>query len=444
MKIMNYTKKRILVTGILFSFLGVFFFSSTTLALNTSSQTTTFINVGQGDSALLSDGNGFNVLIDGGKPDAGPGLVSYLHNQGVTYINVMVASHADSDHIGGLINVLNDSTISVGQVLYNGYPGTTATWTVFANAVTAKGLTLTTAQFPQVFTWGNMTAHVMNPVAGLSSPETNAVSVVVLIDYVSTKYLFTGDIDSTIEATIVARGTPIAADILKVAHHGSAYSSGDPFLAADHPKDDVISVGVNSYGHPSPLTISRLEAAGGNVWRTDLSGNITVNNSGTTYSIFPQFITNDSRIFIPYIRKDTAQPTPTPVTPTPVTPTPVTPTPVTPTATPTAPPNPTGANVQCTTAGATQICAWVSTGTPAQYGTVAVYGRLYINNVAQVSQTMNTTWHYKSTTVTCSGTTDANGTASCNRSIGAASKGYQVNVDVNIGGYSATTWFTPN
>ena len=189
-----------------------------------------FINVGQGDSALIRDSNGFDVLIDGGKSSAGPTVVAYLREQGVDDIDVMVASHADSDHIGGLIDVLDATDIPVESVIYSGYPGDTLTWSNFVSAVASEGITLTVAQFPITYTWGETTAHILNPETGLVNPETNDVSVVVLLEHGNNRFLFPGDIDSTIEATVVARGTPVAADILKVPHHGSNYSSSDVIL----------------------------------------------------------------------------------------------------------------------------------------------------------------------------------------------------------------------
>ncbi|HVN53469.1 MAG TPA: hypothetical protein VMT46_03990 [Anaerolineaceae bacterium] len=102
-----------------------------------------------------------------------------------------------------------------------------------------------------------------------------------------------------------------------------------------------------------------------------------------------------------------------------------------------------GENVQCAASGPAQICAWVSNGSPRQNSTVTVYGRLLVNNVGQAGQSMATTWHYKTTTPTCPGLTEGTGIASCSRSIGGATVGYQVNVDVSIGGYGVTTWFIP-
>jgi competence protein ComEC len=408
-------------------------------------QTTTFINVAEGDSALLSDGNGFYVLIDGGKPEQGQVVDRFLRSQGVSELNVMMASHPDSDHIGGLITILEDSAIQVDQVLYNGYPGTTATWDYFTQGVATRGLALTPVQFPQELTWGSMTAHILNPASGLTNPDSNDASLVVKVDFGATDTLFTGDIDSNIEATVVARGTPVAAQVLKVAHHGSGASSSAPFLAAVHPREAIISVGSNSYGHPSGQTIGRLATEGAQVWRTDRYGNIQVLDTGDAISVNPQF--PYIFVYFPFLSKPllemTATPLPTLETPTPLgsgTPTPS----LTPNSTTVTPPPPDGANVRCLSVDAAQICGWVSDGSPARGATVTVYGRLIVDNSPLTGQTMTATWKFKSTASDCSAITDAGGVGSCSRSIGSATLGYQVNVTISIAGYSVTTWFTPN
>lgn len=303
-----------------------------------------YINVGQGDSILIHDSSGFDVLIDGGKTSAGQTVLAFLRSKAIDDIDVMLVTHADADHVGGLIDVLEASDIPVEQVLYNGYPGDTTTWNNFATAVTAEGLTLTAAQFPQVYTWGLATAHILNPASGLGDPETNDASVVVLLEHGSNRYLFTGDIDSAIEATIVARQTPVAADVLKVPHHGSAYGSSAAFLSAVQPDDAVISVGVNSYGHPDPDTLNRLASAGAIIWRTDQNGSITVFDDGAVYTVYPEYGADTGYdLHLPLILRS-LPPTPTP-TPTatliatdPVPSSTPTPTP-TPTATTAAPGN---------------------------------------------------------------------------------------------------------
>jgi hypothetical protein len=117
-----------------------------------------------------------------------------------------------------------------------------------------------------------------------------------------------------------------------------------------------------------------------------------------------------------------------------------------PTSTPTPAPSdtpPAGANVVCQHSGGAEICAWVAQGNPRQNSTETVYGRLVVGGVPQAGRPMNTTWHYKTTVSSCTGTTGADGVAACSRSIGRASLGYRVNVDVVIDGYAATTWFVP-
>jgi competence protein ComEC len=292
-------KRKTASAGLVFIFILTFF----TLAQGGKGAAVTqvtYIDVGQGDSILIRDASGFTLLIDGGKPAAGPVVVGYLKSLGISTLNAMLASHADADHIGGLISVLQDGSLGVQRVLYNGYPGATATWNTFAAAVAGRGLTLEAVQFPETLQLGAMKAWVMNPAAGLGSPETNAASVVLKIFYGSQAFLFSGDIDSTIEATIIARSTPLAADILKVAHHGSAYGSSPNFVGSVQPREAVISVGVNSYGHPSADTLARLQAAGARIWRTDQDGNVIFNSDGVIYTILNGPIYD---VFIPLSRR---------------------------------------------------------------------------------------------------------------------------------------------
>jgi competence protein ComEC len=272
-----------------------------------------YIDVGQGDSILIKDQQGFNALIDGGKSSAGPTVVAYLKKQGVTSLDVMVATHADADHIGGLIDVLRDADIQVKTVYYSGYEGDTTTWADFATAVAEKGSTFQPAQFPQTYTWGGTTAHILNPAPGMVNPDSNDTSVVILLDHGDDHYLFTGDIDSTMEATIVARGTPVAAQVLKVAHHGSSASSSEVFLAAVDPQEAVISVGPNPYGHPAADTIDRLLAAGAQIWRTDQLGTILFTDDGITYTVTTAFTTTQGiLLYAPLIYYLEVPPTPIP------------------------------------------------------------------------------------------------------------------------------------
>ncbi len=293
------TRKRVALFAILLS-ACLIALTTTGLAAPNSTLQVSFINVGQGDSILLHDNTGFDVLIDGGQPSAGPTVVAYLRQQHVDDVEVMIATHGDSDHIGGLVDVLQMTDIPVQAVFFSGYPGTTATWTSFSTAVSQEGLSLIPLQYPATQTWGSVTVEVLNPPAGLSSPPQNDASVVLLAHHGSTRFLFTGDIGSTAEDAVRARGVPVTAEILKVAHHGSAASSSSPFLAAVQPAEAIISVGRNSYGHPAAETLGRLAAVGARVWRTDRSGTIVVVDDGTTYGIFPSFT---DFVFLPLVQR---------------------------------------------------------------------------------------------------------------------------------------------
>ncbi|MFU8771360.1 MAG: ComEC/Rec2 family competence protein [Anaerolineales bacterium] len=268
--------------------LSVYLFANrlNTLAASNHTVQVSFIDVGQGDAVLIEDSSGFNILLDGGRSSAGPTVVAYLHQKEIDIIDVIIASHAHADHIGGLISVLEDPDILVQEVLYNGYPYDSITWEIFSTKVADQGITMTAAQYPQVYDWGSTTAFILNPDPDLMEVDQNQSSVVVLLVHESNRFLFSGDIDLTAEATVVARGTPLAAEILKVAHHGSRFSSGEDSLAEISPLEAVIQVGANPYGHPAPETLERLEKAAARIWRNDVYGTIVVKSDGMSFTIY--------------------------------------------------------------------------------------------------------------------------------------------------------------
>ena len=250
--------------------------------------TIAFIDVGQGDATLIRDGNGFDVLIDGGQKFMGEDLLGYIRQHNVDDIEVVLATHADSDHIGGLITVIQATDIPVESVYYNGYAGDTLVWTEFSEAVASEGLSLIPAQFPQTFIWGGLSVQVLNPLPGMVNPQQNEASIVILISYAQISVLLPADIDAGVEALLPMRTPNLEADVLKVAHHGSKYSTSQTFLEQVQPNEAIISVGSNPYGHPSPQVLSRLMNYGARIWRTDLVGTIQVLSDGETYSMLPR------------------------------------------------------------------------------------------------------------------------------------------------------------
>jgi len=295
----------------------------------------TFIDVGQGDAAWIRTPDGWDILIDGGEQTEGPNLVSYLHGEGVTDIEVLILSHPHADHVGGLVTVLEN--MDVDQALLNCEAYSSTIYQTFQNLLATKAIPTVCARDGDSLAWGPyISAAVVNPPEPLmtGSDHINNNSVVLRVSYDTVDFLFTGDIQSDAEDEILTRGRTVEAEILKVPHHGSKYSSTAPFLSAIGPEVAVISVGPNTYGHPAPETLQRLQDAGAIICRTDEDGTIVATTDGTTYSVQ----CGASYTYLPLALK-AWPPTPTPTfTPTPTSTPTSTPTP---TATPTATPTPT-------------------------------------------------------------------------------------------------------
>lgn len=258
-----------------------------------------FIDVGQGDAALLRDPDGFDVLIDGGPPEAGAALVDFLQAQGVNEIDVMVATHSDNDHTGGLATVLQATDISVKALVYNGLAASGGAWQDVLTAAAARGLTPIASGYPDIFTWGTLVVQVLNPAPALDGSFINEQSLVLRVQYGKVRFLFTGDIDGLTEADLLARGVPLEAEVLKVAHHGSADGSTSAFLEAVAAGTAVISVGAdNSYGHPTQETLNRLASAGYSVHRTDLEGTLTIESDGDSFTVSSG---QGTRVYLPLV-----------------------------------------------------------------------------------------------------------------------------------------------
>jgi len=317
-------RSKALVTVALILVLLTLLFSSLAYGRLQDSLQVSYIDVGQGDSILLHASDNTDILIDGGPHSAGPTVVAYLQNEGIDDIEVMVLTHGHADHVGGLIDVLS-SAIPVESVIYNGQHHTSLTYQQFLTETQRLGLTPIPVNAGQTYTWGPLSASVLNPQAPPTGDQ-NEDSVVMLIVYGDVRFLFTGDIGSDTEQTILDSGTLrtwAEAHILKVAHHGSKYSSSAAFLEAVGAELAVISVGAsNPYGHPAQETLDRLQAAGARVLRTDQDGTIVVTTDGQTYEVQANFV-----VFLPLVVKIVPTPTHTPTSTPTSTPTPITPTP---------------------------------------------------------------------------------------------------------------------
>ncbi len=237
-----------------------------------------FLDVGQGDCALLLS-NGEAALIDTGVGlDDGSGLIAALRKEGVTAIRYLLLSHPHSDHIGGAAALLE--SFSVKQIYCTqAAPGDPEDAGLFYTLQEkAEDLGVPFSDYPgEAFTVGGFTVDPFYCDAFL--PDENDRSQFLRISGFGFTALFTGDAGSAAEASLLHSGLSASADLLKVGHHGSTTSTSEAFLTAVKPRFAVISVGENSYGHPADATLDRLSAAGCEVFRTDVNGNITLDFS---------------------------------------------------------------------------------------------------------------------------------------------------------------------
>ncbi|MDD1773765.1 MAG: PKD domain-containing protein [Methanomassiliicoccales archaeon] len=254
----------------------------------TGNLTVHFFDVGQGDAVLIEDPGSKRMLIDCGPDDAAGGLLDDLRSLSVTTIDVLIATHPDSDHIGGADEVL--AAFDVLSVYHPGYVKDTSTYRTLLSSASAEGCPIYTdgqVDPGDLIPFGGTVTRVLSIDA--DAPDSNSASIVLRVTFGSVAFLFTGDIDFDIEDQMMSNHTlELDADFLKVSHHGSKYASSDAFLDATTPAIGIISVGAgNTYGHPSQETVTRLADHGVNVYRTDLDGTVVVSTDGESWDIDP-------------------------------------------------------------------------------------------------------------------------------------------------------------
>ena len=242
----------------------------------------TYIDVGQGDSMLLKVGD-CDILIDAGTANYGSTVSSYLKKQGVDDIELMINTHPDADHCGGLTQVLKDFVVEEVWMSKD-TSKTTAAYKNFTSAVKSEGLTAKQPNAGTVYTYEYLTLTVIY--SEYLSGDSNNSSIVVMVEYGNFRFLFTGDIGQVAEPKLITSGYNLKCDVLKVGHHGSKYSSTANFLKAVGAEYGVICVGAgNSYGHPTSEALNRLASAGVSVYRTDKSGHVVFSTNGAILTL---------------------------------------------------------------------------------------------------------------------------------------------------------------
>ncbi len=245
-----------------------------------------FLDVGQGDAIFITTPRGQQILIDGGP---GPSVVLAQMGSAMPFwdrsLDVVVNTHPDDDHLAGLLAVLERYQVS--QVILPDVDADTPLYTAWQKALAGEGATVTRAQAGMRLALGDgVEAEVLHPGAVAAGDLLNDHSVVLRLTAGRVSFLLPGDIEADVEQELVESGRPLAASVLKVAHHGSITSSSPAWLAAVKPQVAVISVGAdNRFGHPAAEVLQRYAAAGIPVLRTDQLGSV-------------EFVTDGERLWV--------------------------------------------------------------------------------------------------------------------------------------------------
>ena len=242
-----------------------------------------FLDVGQGDAILIKTPAGQNILVDGG-PDK---TVIKRLSQNLPWwdkrIDLMVLTHPHDDHVTGLNDVLK--RYQVKKVLYTGATHNAPNYLVWLRLVRDKKVPLTIIDKEQTIDLGQgVRLEILYPnqsLAGQTLADLNQSSIVARLAYGRNKFLLTGDAGEEAEKKLIDSGADLKADVLKVGHHGSEYSTTLGFLEKIKPALAVIEVGRdNQFGHPNLRIIKRLERGGARIYRTDENGTIHLISDG--------------------------------------------------------------------------------------------------------------------------------------------------------------------
>lgn len=230
-----------------------------------------FLNVGQGDATLISLPNNNQVLIDTGKKGT---LLNALASRMPAFdrkIEAVYLTHPDSDHIGSFEEL--SKSYKIDKIYYSWSSSDSENAKKVDEIVKAQGISKLTAFQGDNYYLNNLELDVLWPKENLNLKD-NDGSIVLKAKVKNSKALLTGDIEIKGQEMLLNSGQDLSSDLLKVSHHGSAGAYDEPFLNKVKAKNAVISVGKNSYGHPSSVVLEGLKKLGINIYRTDFMGTV--------------------------------------------------------------------------------------------------------------------------------------------------------------------------
>jgi len=244
-----------------------------------------FLNVGQGDSELLvlPGVKPAKILIDSGPNGSAVKELDKILPFFSRRVDIAAATHLDSDHTGGFSYILK--RFKAGIFAYNGSDADSTVWKNLKGKMEEEEIPKLVLKRGDKIKYGESEVDILHPPEGFSFGNTNEAALVMLLKNREVKAIFMGDVGKETEKMIVNYYNLSEVDILKVAHHGSKYSTAESFVKALTPEIAIVSVGENRYGHPSAEVLGRLRVFTKEIFDTLSRGTVTIISDGFGYEV---------------------------------------------------------------------------------------------------------------------------------------------------------------
>ena len=255
------------------------------------------LDVGQGDGIYLHSPHGETYFIDGGSSDESSlgkyCIEPFLKSQGVGVLNYVFITHGDSDHYSGIKEMLTrqEVGIRIDHLVLPQYYSSDHELSSLAKIAQDAGVTVLKIKGGDKLQKGDFRITCIQPYGNEENLTDNAASVILEVTYKAFSMLCTGDVEDEGEELLLKKVTEKDYDVLKVAHHGSKYSTSEKFLELSHPKIALISAGENNrYGHPHEELLVRLKDAGCKIYNTQENGAIMLETDGNLYYSIREYV----------------------------------------------------------------------------------------------------------------------------------------------------------
>lgn len=243
-----------------------------------------FLDVGQGDSILITMPNQKTILIDGGPSPSVVANIDAVLPFWKRNIDLMILTHPHADHAAGLIEVAKRYRID--RFLYNGVRYDTYTYNTLIDLLNNQGVDVIIAKSGMKYNFGTCELNVLySGTSDMVFSDVNDTSVVSQLNCDKFNAFFPADVSINIEQQLISSGALNDLEVLKVGHHGSKYSTSENFLDVIKPEIAVLTLGKNKFGHPHKTTIDKLEKSGANIYSTFENGMIEIVTDGVKYLV---------------------------------------------------------------------------------------------------------------------------------------------------------------